>query len=344
MANLKLRYVKAYRDRHGKLRHYFRRDGKNLGTLPGSVGSHDFMVAYAAFLGQDAKLGAPKPRAAAGTFGRLILDYYGSVEFANLKPSSRRVYRYVLEPLAEVHGHKPFALLQRSDVREILAGIAARAPSMANLTRSVLKKLMNFAVATDQRADNPVSKMASYKTGSRHSWTDAEMESFEARWPLGTRERLAYALLLFTGQRGGDVVRMKRSDVSRGAIKVIQDKHGADLEIELHPEVLAALKAYPAKGLTLIGDENGRHIKRATLTNMMRVAIAEAGLPDRCKAHGLRKAIMRRLAERGASAKVMASISGHKTLKEVERYSAAADQAGLARAAMALLKKPKKRT
>jgi integrase len=286
----------------------------------------------------------PAARKAAGTFGRLVIDYYGSVEFTNLKPTSRQAYRYVLEPLAAVHGHKPFALLQRSDVREILSEIGARAPSMANLTRSVLKKLMNYAVATDQRTDNPVSKMAAYKTGTRHTWTEAEIATFEARWPLATRERLAYALLLYTGQRGGDVVRMKRSDVSRGAIKVIQDKHGAALEIELHPEVLEALKAYPAKGLTLIGDENGRPIQRRTLTNFMRSAIAEAGLLDRCKPHGLRKAVMRRLAEGGASAKVMASLSGHKTLKEVERYSADADQAGLARRAIAVLKKPKKRT
>ena len=41
---------------------------------------------------------------------------------------------------------------------------------------------------------------------------------------------------------------------------------------------------------------------------------------------------MRRLAERGATTKQIASVSGHKTLKEVERYTAAADQARLARA------------
>jgi hypothetical protein len=46
----------------------------------------------------------------------------------------------------------------------------------------------------------------------------------------------------------------------------------------------------------------------------------------------LRKALMRRLAERGATTKQIASVSGHKTLKEVERYTAAADQARLARA------------
>jgi integrase len=66
----------------------------------------------------------------------------------------------------------------------------------------------------------------------------------------------------------------------------------------------------------------------------MRDAIREAGLPPRCVSHGLRKAAMRRLAEEDATAKQIASISGHKTLKEIERYTKAADQKKLARAAM----------
>jgi integrase len=62
-----------------------------------------------------------------------------------------------------------------------------------------------------------------------------------------------------------------------------------------------------------------------------------AGLPDRCKPHGLRKAILRRLAERGATAKQIAAVSGHKTLGEVERYTRAADQVTLSKAAVNLL-------
>jgi hypothetical protein len=51
----------------------------------------------------------------------------------------------------------------------------------------------------------------------------------------------------------------------------------------------------------------------------------------------LRKAAMRRLAERGANSKQIQSVSGHKTLKEVERYTAAASQARLAQSAIDLL-------
>ena len=127
---------------------------------------------------------------------------------------------------------------------------------------------------------------------------------------------------------------MTRSDLADGLVHVIQQKTGAELYVPIAPELDAAMKACPAKGLSLIGDANGRPLKRDALSHLMRVAIREAGLPPRCVSHGLRKAAMRRLAEEDATAKQIAAVSGHKTLKEVERYTKAADQKKLARAAM----------
>lgn len=135
-----------------------------------------------------------------------------------------------------------------------------------------------------------------------------------------------------------------RSDLSNGMIRVVQEKTGAELSIPLHPALIAAIKAAPVKGVMLIGDANGRPIKRATLTLLMKKAAELAGLPTHCVPHGLRKAIMRRLAESGSSAKEIAAISRHRTLKEVERYTAAADQARLSKAAMTKLRGNKRRT
>jgi integrase len=86
-----------------------------------------------------------------------------------------------------------------------------------------------------------------------------------------------------------------------------------------------------------MGDLHGRKITRGALTRLMRRAAEGAGLPPRCAAHGLRKAAMRRLAEHSASTKEIAAVSGHATLKEVERYTKKADQARLSKAAIARL-------
>ena len=131
---------------------------------------------------------------------------------------------------------------------------------------------------------------------------------------------------------------MSRGDVSAGLIHVVQEKTGTELWVPIHRELERAMKAYPAKGLALIGDAAGRPLKRAAVSALVRAAIREAELPSRCVSHGLRKAMMRRLAEADGTGKQIASISGHKTLKVIERYTRAADQKKLAQAAMEKLR------
>ena len=53
--------------------------------------------------------------------------------------------------------------------------------------------------------------------------------------------------------------------------------------------------------------------------------------------HGLRKAAARRLAEALCEPHEIMSITGHRTLKEVTRYTEAFDRAKLGRSAMAKL-------
>ena len=83
----------------------------------------------------------------------------------------------------------------------------------------------------------------------------------------------------------------------------------------------------------IITDARGRPLRG--LSKLMERAARLAGLPAHCKAHGLRKAALRRLAEHGSTTKEIAAMSGHRSLREIERYSARADQARLARAAVA---------
>ena len=89
----RLPYIKEYTDDCGIRRRYFRRKGFKGGALPGRTGSPEFMAAYQAYMvGAPAK--AKIDRAAQGTFGGLIADYYQSIEYANLKPSSKQLYTH----------------------------------------------------------------------------------------------------------------------------------------------------------------------------------------------------------------------------------------------------------
>ena len=77
--------------------------------------------------------------------------------------------------------------------------------------------------------------MKKFKAGEWHTWSEGEIAQFEARWAEGTRERLAFALHLYTGQRVSDVARMHADDLGAGTVRVTQMKTKAKLDIPLHP-------------------------------------------------------------------------------------------------------------
>jgi enterobacteria phage integrase len=340
MTRIKLLFVNEFIDRHGKVRRYFRRPGHRAVLLPGLPGSIEFMAAYQAAL---AVVSPPPPSSKhiiSGSLAEIAAGYFRSAAFVNLSPSSQRQYRIALKPVLAAHGHRLVRELPRLAARHIIEGIGADRPGMANLTRAVLSNVMAYAVATDVRVDNPFAGLERYRLGTHHTWTEAEISQFERYWRPSTRERLAFALLLYTGQRGGDVVKMVRSDVVDGRIRVSQDKARKgttnELMIPIHPALARALKAGPVVGMQhLITDAHGRPLKG--LTALIERAVARAGLPAHCVAHGLRKAAARRLAEAGCTTKEIAAISGHRSLTEIERYTAKADQARLAQAAVAKL-------
>ena len=276
----------------------------------------------------------------AGSLAAVAAGYFRSADYANLSPSSQRSYRVALKPILDAHGHRLVRDLPHQAARHIIEAIGAGRPGTANLTRSVLSKVLAYAIETGIRTDNPFAGMKPYRLGTYHTWTDAEIAQFERRWPLGTRERLAFALLLYTGQRGGDIVNMLRSDMVDGRIRVAQDKARKgttnELMIPIHPALARALQAGPVVGMQhIVADARGKPLRG--LTKLIRRAVKLAGLPPRCVAHGLRKAALRRLAEHGSTTKEIAAVSGHRSLSEIERYTARADQVGLAQAAIAKL-------
>jgi site-specific recombinase XerD len=312
----------------------------------GKPGSDAFLTAYhAALVGAPLAVRSFQPRSLAA----LIADFYSSVEYENLKPNSQKTYRSVLNPLAVKHGHRLVRDATPEKIEAIIRGIgsskrtatgeteAAGRPAMANLTRSVLHLLFKFAVRKRWCSSNPVTGLGSYTTGTHHTWTDEEIAAYKKRWPIGTRERLAFALLFFTDQRGGDVVRMKRTDVTDGVIRVSQQKVRKGKEkvvrIPLHPELVRTLRAGPTNITYLLGNLNGTQMTRGTLTRLIRDAASKAGLPNRCKAHGLRKAMQRVLAESGATGKELQAVAGHATLEQTDLYTKDAEQLLLARSA-----------
>jgi len=162
-----------------------------------------------------------------------------------------------------------------------------------------------------------------------------EISTFESRWTIGTKQRLAFALTLYSGQRRSDVHRMTWADVKKNGIDVVQQKTGRKLLIPIHPELCAILANAKREHVTIINTEYGQPFTVDGFSQWFRNAITAAGLPLDCQPHGLRKPAGRRLAEAGCTAHQIMAVLGHKTLADAERYTREADQAQLAMEAKA---------
>jgi integrase len=339
MARIKLPFVNSFVDRHGRARHYFRKPGTRNIPLPGLPGSPEFMRAYEAAMGSAEPVIIGASRARAGTIAATVAMYLSSGEFANLAEETKRTRRNILERLREAHGDKRIAAIERKHVQALVDAKAAT-PSAARNLLAVLRLLMKFAMSAGICRDDPTVGVhhARIKTAGYKTWTEAEIDTYQAHHPIGTTARLALALLLGTGQRRSDVVRMGRQHVISGSITIRQSKTGKRLVIPIIDELRAAIEALPTDHLTFLTTSRGKPFTPAGFTNYFRDRCREAGLPVGLSAHGLRKAMCRRLAEAGCSANEIAAISGHQTLSEVERYTKAADQQRMAHAALERLK------
>jgi integrase len=330
----RIKYVHAYVDRHGHVRAYFRKRGRKTIALP-APGTPGFLAAYTAALKGTTEATAKPVRrdAVHGSVDATVGAYYASAGFLGLRASSQRSYRRVLEAFRLEHGDKPIALLNRKGLQKLMA--AAPSPNAANYLRRILRVLLQFAVAEELRDDNPAIAIKPLKVRSDgyHAWTEEEIEQFERHWPIGTLPRLAMALQLFTGQRASDVIRMTWRDV-KGPIPVRQVKTDARLSLPVHPELRRVLDGSPKHGITMLVSSTGARFNADIYTGWFGRQARAAGLTAGCSSHGLRKAAARRLAEAGCTVHQIAAITGHRSLKEIERYTRDADQARMAQEAM----------
>ncbi len=132
----------------------------------------------------------------------LIVRYYRSAAFTTLEKSTQATYRGIIERFRVGHGERQSQALQRKQIKALVAERAST-PAAANNLLRMLRILMKFAVDEDLRSDDPTVgiKPVANKTDGFHSWSEEEIAIFENVHPIGSRERLAFALLLYTGQR-----------------------------------------------------------------------------------------------------------------------------------------------
>lgn len=158
------------------------------------------------------------------------------------------------------------------------------------------------------------------ETEGYHRWSEEELAQFEAKHPLGTKPRLAFALLLYGAQRSGDVRYLTHAAIKGGRIRLKQSKTSNSVNVPIVAPLREAIEAGPVGKLLVIENNRGTAFTAKGFYNLVKRACIAADLPH-CSAHGLRKAAAARLKARGVADADGMAITGHKTVREYLRYA-----------------------
>lgn len=325
----KIKYVNAYKDRHGRMRYWYRRDGRRI-PIKGVFGSTAWWDAY-----KEIHEGFEKkhtPRSVDGTFLSAVQEYVESPRFQATKPKTQGNYRRALKPLVEAFGHVQLNKITRGGLVQLRDNIAKASPRRAIEAMKVVYLVFEAACDCDMIDRNPAKKIAKpvgYKAEPHRPWTQDELDLFfrQAR-PVWRR---AVTVLLYTGLRRDDAINLTRDHIRNGMIYMTEEetgdatrKTGAEVIIPIHPRLKAELAepmAITSVNRLLITGTRGRPIRGDVLTNSIRKEGKRIGLDDPPPLHGLRKNAVRRLVELGIPLEDIHAITGqsHRTINEYSK-------------------------
>lgn len=292
------------------------------------------MAAYRAAVDGMAPESKEKSRLAPESLSWLIARYRETSAWSSLKISTQRARGNILKNVERNAGQKPYASITRADIAATRDAKRAT-PSAANEFINVMRGLFDWAMEAGLVEINPahgVKGVQRPRNGGFRQWSEDEIAAFEARWPIGTRERLAMAVLLYTGLRRGDAARLGRQHIKNGVINLPTEKTGTFVTIPVLPALQEIIDATPTGDLAIITGSHGRPMTKESFGNWFGDACRAAGVPG--SAHGLRKAGATRCAEAGATIHQLNAIFGWTGSRMASLYTERADRAKLAREAI----------
>lgn len=321
-----LDHVKYVRSK-GRLYAYFntgrKRNGKPIYMRlpdPSAIGFYD---SYAAMKGARTK------RASVDyTVADMARDYENSPQFRVLARASQDLYSKTLKRITALVGYFPANGLTRPFLQPVLDR-EMKGPGAYNIFVAVLGALYKWGRDREKTEQEPTKGIGKLKLGEHEPWPDDVLEAALAS--DDALVRLSVNLLCFTGQRIGDVLKMRWSDIRGGVIHVVQQKTGKELWIPLLSELQAVLDETPKRGMTIIADKSGRPISQGRVRTALQAFTAGQGA--KTVPHGLRKNAVNAFLEARSTIPEVAAITGQ-SYQMVEHYAKRINQKHMAESAV----------
>ncbi len=311
--------------RHGQTVFYVRRGKGPRVRIYGAYGSPEFRAAYEAAMRGE----TPKGKTRSNSLAWLISRYRESADWSRLAPATKSQRENILKHIEKKAGHEPF---EEIDKASIVAGKDGRreTPHQANNFLKTMRGFFQWAVEAGHVKHDPTSGVRMVKVSSNgyETWSLEDVERFSARWPLGTRAHLAFAIMLCTGLRRGDACRLGPQHVRDGVIRITLEKTRTDLTIPLLPELKAVIDATKTGARSFIAKEDGEPMTKESFGEWFREVCEAAGVSAR--AHGLRKRAATNAAEAGASEAQLEAFFGWRGGKMASLYTKQAKRDSMA--------------
>lgn len=328
--------VNKVRAKSGKMYYYHRRTGAPIKSAFGT----------AAFAVEVAKLDkAPRGQRASGTWGALITAYKASPEVARLADRTRADYTAVIEWLKPLDGMPLFQLDSAAVIRIRDKAYAQRKRRFANHVLQVMGTVLEWGrprrLAPEANPARGLRKIPRPRELPRANrpWSDAEAQA--ALDTAGGGLRLALALALDAGMRGGDIVRVTWSIYDGERLEWKQGKTGDPVWLPVLPRLRATLNEAKRVAPTIVTSVYGRPLSEAGLRKAFRTLILRLMKDGRVAPgltlHGTRHTLGDELGNLGADPRMIQAVLGHRSMSASLHYSAGASRKKAATAAIELL-------
>jgi integrase len=269
----------------------------------------------------------------------LLARYRETNARSELSAATRRQRDNIFAGVLDTAGQEPYARITQAT---ILAGKERRAatPHQARNFLDAMRGLFRWAHQAKLVKLDPTAGVSNPKrkgTDGFIPWTEEHVTAYEARWPMGTRQRVWLDVLVYTGLRRGDAVRLGRQHVRDGVATLKTEKSGFKTEVSLPilPVLAETLAAGPCGDLSFICGERGEPLTKESFGNAFKDACKAAGVPG--SAHGVRKIPATRAANAGATEAELMAIFGWTDPKMAAHYTKTANRKRLAAQAMTKL-------
>jgi integrase len=265
----------------------------------------------------------------------LIQHYLTTIEFADLKPNSKRVYRMAFRTAIHFrvgNSNKPFGQIYAKNVTALMVDDFYQQLSVdqtlhcANYTTRVLRRVWNVGLRHSKVLSNPFVQKRMKSTPSRDVvWERDEVKlaihtaDSMGMYNLGTMMMMCYHLC----QRPGDMRQLLWSNYDGETFRFKQEKTGTDMELDASPDLAARLTTYKSQNpedLIVPNDSTGRgHNRSSYNTNLSRIR-DKCGLSSNLKMADLRRTGATEMAESNCTEDELRAVTGHKSRGMLETY------------------------